>query len=101
MWQRNIQKIPSRQNFTTLKNRFHFHKSSQVHENLLRYVKKKDLRETKALIVTQYENEDAGNVVGDTYDRFHHPETNRLMSMVSVAFRQNVFKSFRLWAKEN
>lgn len=43
----------------------------------------KDLKDTKYLITTQLENEDAADVLSDTYDRFRHPETNRMMALVS------------------
>ena len=43
----------------------------------------KDLKDVKVLIKSQEDGEAAGEALEETYDRFRHPETNRLMSMVN------------------
>ncbi|CAK8683465.1 uncharacterized protein LOC143461175 [Clavelina lepadiformis] len=53
----------------------------QDNKTKFRYVKMKDLKDVKVLIKSQEDGEAAGEALEETYDRFRHPETNRLMSM--------------------
>ena len=49
-----------------------------------RYIKKHDLKEAKSLMKTQLENENSAQVLESDFDRFNHPESNRIMSMVCI-----------------
>jgi len=50
-----------------------------------RYIKSSTLADTKTLILEQEKGETESNAMKEEFQRFKHPESNRLQEMVSIA----------------